>query len=413
MTRLLQDAFRAALAFAPAGERSGNLTVGSGRLDGRVVLAALVENHLASGALGALECERLAALLRVGTRECTPVALFIDSAGARVSEGLKALGGFRALYRAGLDAALAGTPLAAALGRNCFGGASMLAHLATRRLFSPSTRLAMSGPAILAATAGMNPLDEMFTAMAEASISAPSRARASAANSVAGDDTDVAAWLREALAPRDSRATSWLANHRSLETRLATTAGGAAVAETVRRRDLDRIYPAGYEVREVAGVLAGVAQGAEGPETILGLVGTSPLGAARAWRFAEAAWVHAAAAPPRLRVFLDCGMHATRLDDEKIVLSEYIVDMAFALEALAARGTRVEMTVLGKAGGGVYVALAAPVHTVSAVHGAHIQVLPGTALAAILGEGGDTAPQAAEYLAAGIAESELKLGLLP
>jgi hypothetical protein len=61
----------------------------------------------------------------------------------------------------------------------------------------------------------------------------------------------------------------------------------------------------------------------------------------------------------------------------------------------------------------VYVALAAPAHTVNTVHGATIQVLPGAAIAAILGEENESTPDAAEYVAAGVADAELRIGLPP
>lgn len=403
----LLEALRAAIAFEPSGERAGNLTVGRGTLGGRALRAAVVENRIASGALGAVECERLGALFRVAAAEGSPVVLYLDSAGAKVSEGLRALGAFRALYRAGLDAAFAGVPVAAVLGRNCYGGASMLAHLASRRLFDPNTRLAMSGPAILASTAGMDPLDEMFRAMAETAMSAAARAKASPDNTV-WDGGDPTGWLERSLLPAD-----FAVRHAALGGRLAPEARSGSAAEPVQRRDLERIYPGGYEARESNGFLQGLGQGALGEEAFVGIVGKSQLGIDRAWHFADAAWKHARQPPARLRVFLDCATHATRLDDERAVLSEFVVDMAAALQAAALRGARVETTVLGKAGGGVYVALAAPTVQVSAVHGAHIQVLPGAALAAILGEGHDEAPAANEYRSAGVAEEELRLGLVP
>ena len=401
-------ALRAAVAFEPLGERAGNLTVGRGTLGPRALRVALVENRAASGALGGVECERLAALFRVAAREQAGLVLFLDSAGAKVSEGLRALGAFRALYRAGLEAAASGLPIAALLGRNCYGGASMVAHLAARRLFSPHTQLAMSGPAILASSAGMSPLDEMFRAMAEAAMSPASRAAANPDNTVWEPGASLEDWLAQALVPTD-----FAARHRRLAARLPAEARREAPAEPVQRRDLERIYTGGYRATEAAGFLAGEGTTGAGPEVFLGIVGKTPLGVDRAWRLAEAAWRHVEHPPARLRVFLDCASHATRLDDERVILSEFIVDMAAALQAVAARGTPVETTILGKAGGGVYVALAAPARPVSAVHGAHIQVLPGAALAAILGTGHDEAPAAAEYLAAGVAEDELKLGLLP
>jgi len=89
------------------------------------------------------------------------------------------------------------------------------------------------------------------------------------------------------------------------------------------------------------------------------------------------------------------------------------VDMAFALHALARRGTHVGLTVLGKAGGGVYVALAAPAQRVTSVYGADIQVLPGSAVAAILGESHETAPGFDEYRKSRVADEEIKLGIVP
>jgi hypothetical protein len=146
---------------------------------------------------------------------------------------------------------------------------------------------------------------------------------------------------------------------------------------------------------------------------LAGIVGKSPLDARRAWRFSDAIWKMAGDPPARLDVLLDCASHAARLDDERIVLTEYVAGMAFALAALGARGTSIRLIVLGKAGGGVYVALAAPARHVASVYGADIQVLPGAAVAAILGESNDVAANFKDYSAAGVADEELKLGIIP
>jgi hypothetical protein len=406
------DALRAAIDFEPVGERTGNLTVGRGEFERRPLHVALAENRAASGALGALECERLATLFRTVARERSSLVLFIDSAGAKVSEGLDALGAFRNLYRAGLDAALSGAPLAAVLGKNCYGGASMLAHLAPQRLFGESTQLAMSGPSIIASASGANALDEMFRAMADAAISPAARAKATAANAVWKQGIDLGPWLGEALAKRADPSSALRYRHEALAMRLDKGAPEPAW-ESIRRRDLEKIYSEGCEARESHGFIVGNGKRNGAEEAFAGIVGKSPLGAARAWRFAETVWQHAASPPRRLEVFLDCATHAARLDDEKVVLTEFIVDMGFALAALALKGTRVGLTVLGKAGGGVYVALAAPAHRVASVYGADIQVLPGAAVAAILGESRETAPSFDEYRASGVADEEIKLGFVP
>lgn len=407
----LLEALTAALAFHPIGETTGNLTLGRGRVNGRTAHVAIVESRAASGSIGTVEVKRLAPLLRIVARERSPLVLYIDSAGARVSEGLRALGAFRTLFREALHAAASGAPIVALLGRNCFGGASMVAHLAARRLFSPGTQLAMSGPSILASAAGADVLDEMFRAMAQAAIGAPARAKASEANAMWEEGRDPGAWIAGALAPEADPAAAFRQRHEALGRRLPPSR--ARVAEAVRRRDLDRIYAEGYEGRESDGLITGEGRREGRIEPFLGLVGNAPLGAERAWRFAQCAWELAPRTPGAVHVFLDCESHAARLEDEKIVLSEYIVGMSLSLAALATAGARIELTVLGRAGGGVYVALAAPAARVSALHGAEIQVLPGAAVAAILGESREAIPDVAEYLAAGVADAELKLGLVP
>jgi hypothetical protein len=405
----LLAALRDAIAFEPVGDVVGNLTVGRGVFGERPVHAAVVENFAASGSLGQMESQRLATLLGIVAAEKSPLVLFLDSAGAKVSEGLGALGAFRHLDRAGLEAASSGAPIAAVLGKNCYGGASMLAHLAPQRLFSPATQLAMSGPSILASAAGVSPLDDMFRAMAQASISPQARAQASSANTV-WDESDPAPWLRGALAPRGDPASALRVRHESLRARLPKGAEGAW--ETVRRRDLEKLY-SGYEAREGDGILCGRGIRETGDEAFVGVVGKTPLGIARAWRFSEEVWKLAQDPPPRLEVYLDCATHAGRLEDEKAILTEFIVDMAFALHALGRRGTKVGLTVLGKAGGGVYVALAAPATRVASIHGADIQVLPGSAVAAILGESKESAPVFDAYRKSGVADEEIRLGIVP
>lgn len=408
----LLEALKESLAFQPVAEPVGNLTVGRGTFDRRPLHVALVESRIASGSLGHAECARLASLFNIVATERSSLVMYLDSAGARVSEGLKALGAFRALYRAGLDAAFSGAPIAAVLGRNCFGGSSMLAHLAPQRLLGENTQMAMSGPSIIASASGVNVLDEMFRAMADSSLSPAARAKASPANDIwkAGDNLSV--WLAEALAQRGGAASALHLRHEGLELRLDQRVPNRPW-ESLRRRDLERIYAEGYEARESDGFVTGKGkrQGAE--ESFVGIVGRNPLGAARAWRLADFVWKMGDGAPVRLEVLLDCATHAARLDDERIVLTEYITDMGFALAALARRGTRVGLTILGKAGGGVYVALAAPAQRVTSLYGSDIQVLPGAAVAAILGQSTESTPSFQEYLAAGVADEELKLGIVP
>ena len=403
--------------FSPSGEATGNLTLGRGRAYAGVgkppvpIFIALVENKVASGSLGVKECDKLASLFKVVAAQKSGLVLYLDSAGARVSEGLAALGAFRHLYRAAVIAGATGTPFEVICGANCFGGASMLAALAGRRVYSVNTRFAMSGPSILAQAAGISALDDIFMAMSMAAINGEARARLGAADVMATDplSTSLPAPNVDAL----------LARHQLLGARSAalTSATRSLRVEKIERNDMAKLYPEGYRLEEHNGVLSGAALRGGQEVALAGFIDGKLLGATRAWAQADIFWKMLApdarsALPKTLHLLVDCESHATTLDDERIMLSAYLADLACALHALAQAGTRIETTVLGKLGGGVYVALCAPAAQVNLLYGAEIQVLPGRALARILG---DAAPQKfefAEYKAARVADQELKLGIV-
>ncbi len=391
--------------FQPIGEPVGNLTLGRGRLQDATVHLAIIENRIASGSLGARESDRLASLFKVVAAQKSPLLMYIDSAGARVSEGLPALGAFRHMYRAALAMAASGAPVAALCGANCFGGASMLASLAGVRHFSANTRFAMSGPAILAQSAGVSVLDEMFQAMSHAAIGMDARVKFGGDNVAA---TATAPMTLPVAAPAAA------ARHAALGERVAALRGSkpAAAVEKIERKDFAKLYPEGYAASQHAGVLTGAAAHRGGKADLLGVVDGQLLGAATAWALADAVWQKLASPPAALHLLVDCESHATSIDDERIMLSAYLADLAAALHALAAAGTRVETTVLGKLGGGVYVALAAPSEQVNLLYGKEIQLLPGRAIASILGDAGSTRFEFAEYQQARVADQELKLGLV-
>lgn len=394
---------KTAIEFQPVGEPVGNLTLGRGRMRGHPVFAAIVENKFASGALGAKESDKLASLFKVVAAQKAPLLMYIDSAGAKVSEGLPALGAFRHMYRAALAMAASGAPTAVFCGANCFGGASMLASLAGTRYYATNTRLAMSGPAILAQSVGVSVLDEMFQAMSVGSIGTAARTRLSLGN-LAMSSTSALEELPVAKTAQE--------RHAELGARLSqlNASGSKSSAKKIERKDLAKLYSGGYELSERDSVLSGEAAYEGARVHVLGLIGGKLLGAAQSWALAEAVWKKCSAPPKTLHVLVDCESHATALDDERIMLSAYLADLACALHALGAAGTRIETTVLGKLGGGVYVALCAPAAQVNLIYGAEIQLLPGRAIASILGDAGSQQHEFAEYQKARVAEREIKLG---
>ena len=406
--------------FSATGEPTGNLTIGRGRMPavaGKAaapVFMAIIENKIASGSLGAKECDKLASLFKVVTASRSGLILYIDSAGARVSEGLPALGAFRHMYRAALNAAAAGIQMTAYCGANCFGGASMLAALAGLRVYSQNTRLAMSGPSILAQAAGISALDHIFLAMSMAAISGEARAKLGSAD-VMAMATDPAL-----IASPESAANALVERHIVLGARLTQlkTIKSTTNPEKIERKDLAKLYGQGYRLSEHNGVLSGDAVHDGHAVGLAGFIGGKMLGAERAWAQADVLWKmlspHSGAGskPATLHMLVDCDSHSTSIDDERIMLSAYLADLASALQALSQAGTHIETIVLGKLGGGAYVALCAPVSRVTMLYGTEIQLLPGRAIASILGDAALQKHEFNDYNVARVADRELKLGIV-
>ena len=394
------DSFKQAVSFAPQGVSVGNLSIGRGVVEGRPTFVAIIESRIASGAIGKAECDKLTSLFIVVAAQRAALVLFIDSAGARVSEGLPALGAFRRMFAAALKANVAGAPMSAVLGSNCYGGASMLAALCGRRYFNANTRFAMSGPSILAAAAGASAIDDAFRAIAEVSIGTGGRTKLDGNVGFTG--------AVEFAAP-----SSAVSAHRSLEARLVEAKLFAkGMSDSVQRKDLGLLYVNGYQLSEHDGLLRGTGSDASGSAVVLGSVDRRQMSAARASQLTgRLQAMLTGERPARLQMLFDCDAHSGALEDEKVMLSSYLANLAQSLWLLREAGTRIETVVLGKLGGGIYLALAAASDEVNVIYGGEIQLLPSKAMAAILGESPVAKVEFADYLASGVAERELRIGM--
>jgi malonate decarboxylase gamma subunit len=206
-----------------------------------------------------------------------------------------------------------------------------------------------------------------------------------------------------------------MVRHALLESRLALLQRSkpAVSGERLERKDFAKLFPDGHSLVERDGIVSGEAMYHGVPVQVLGMVNRRPLGAVAAWALADAVWRMLVSPPAALHILIDCESHAATLDDERVMLSAYLADLALALFALEQAGVHIEVTVLGKLGGGVYVALAAPASQVNLLYGMQIQLLPGSAIASILGAGNTDKFAFADYHQARVADQELKLGLVP
>ena len=367
----------------------GRLLIARGSLEGRRVHVAASDPSSAHGAIGVEESDALAGLLVRARAGREPVLLLLDSAGANVEQGLAALGAFRRLFRALLEARAAGVPLLALLGRHCFGGASMLACACHRRSYLAQTRLATSGPGVIETAAGAAELDASDQAAVTRLMGSAARVTLHPEDGVRNDSIAAARtaaidWLRQGVTSEDPGV-----RHARLGQRLRDAAielPSDAGIEAVGLQSLHALLPRGYEPHVQGNLFCALPAAGSGRAAFVGALGGSPIGAADCWLLAD--WVLGMSSThPRspIVLVLDAQGHAARVRDEQVLLSDYLVHLSLVIAHATGLAHRVVLWIPGAASGASYVAFAAPAERVSALPSARIAVLPSSAVQRILG----------------------------
>ncbi|HTS54325.1 MAG TPA: biotin-independent malonate decarboxylase subunit gamma [Burkholderiales bacterium] len=368
------------------------LIAGGGRLEGEPVWIAATDPTRARGALGVAEADALCALFQTARRAPRPLLLLIDSAGAKVDEGLAALGAFRRLFREALLTRLARVPMVAPLGRSCFGGASMLACLCGLRLYSSQTLLGVSGPGVIEALGGKGELNAADSDEVRALMGGEARTRLGPSEQLTADDV---IGFRDALVrllrqgPAGSGTVDWMAQHSGLGRRLARR----ATDDTSLKRDqalsgrrLQQLLPPGYVPASRGPVCLALPPADSERPAFLGLLSGGVVGAEACWQLADVLFeLHRSNPKSPILLVLDAAGHAATRREEASMLSAYLAHLSLTLGWLAQCGHEVSLWIAGAAAGAVYVAFAAPAERVSALHSARIRILPEAAVRRILG----------------------------
>jgi len=387
----------------------GSLVAANGSIGTHPVTIVATDRQVAGGSFGVAEAQALAKLLDQSHAQRSHAILCLDSAGARLDEGLAALGAFRQLYRHMLDLRLAGLPMLGLIGRDCFGGASMLAATCSRRVYSESSRLAMSGPAVMQALGGSEELDATDAAAVIALMGGAARARLLPADRLCKDSFD--AYRHATLEWIAEGATGASLNLHVQHTRLGTRLLSQGMLPSPPQPASDdlpamlrEIIPEGVQLHKMDGVLFG-RNGKASPNAFFGFIDGTPVGALAMWTLAGECLALADERPGEaVTVFLDSPGQAPTFHDERVMLSEYVAHLALVLSDLRQHGHRVTLQVLGDAAGGVYVALAAPATRVVALPGANVQVLAPAAIARVLRRRTDSLG-VEDYLRAGVIDT--------
>src|SRR3954453_11479725 len=360
--------------------------IARGRIGGTPVCIAGTDASRSRGAIGVAEAALLSEALSWARTEAAPIFLLLDSGGAKVDEGLAALGAFRRLYREALLTRIAGVPMFALLGRACFGGASMLATLCNRRVYSERTLMGASGPGVIQALSGSVQLDAADTAAVKALMGGEARSRLGPDEMLATDQLQAFRTIALELAASSMTPDLNLpARHNRLALRLKATAESPASDEAIYR--LQQLAPPGYRCTQRGEVVRAQSAHASGAPIFLGVLSGGSIGAFAMWTLADELFelYRAGNAVPVILVLDAIGQAATR-HDEALLLSEYITHFALTAAWLAHEGHRVLLWIPGEAAGAGYVGFASPAESVSALPSAHLRILPLAAVTQIVGD---------------------------
>jgi malonate decarboxylase beta subunit len=376
-------------SFEPLAENETTTITGTGRLDGEPVWIAATDALRARGALGLVEVDALCTLFQEVRREPHPLLLLLDSAGAKVDEGLVGLGAFRRLFHELLLTRAAGVPMLALLGKSCFGGASMLACLCNARVYSSETLLAVSGPAVIEALGGKAELDASDRNLVRALMGGEARTRVSGEELLCADRIDAFGAV----------ATDWLhfghpvllgpdttERHHRLGQRLGAAALHTDDGSQDRKQGFEQLIPASYTSTSRGTVSLALPLPGSCEPAFLGVVTGTTVGAVACWTLADELLGLRRSNPgsPVVLVLDVCG-HASTQRDEALMLSAYLTHLSIVAGELVATGQRVTLWIIGAAAGAVYVAFAAPSERVFASHRARIRILPEAAVRQIVG----------------------------
>ncbi|MEA2302711.1 MAG: hypothetical protein QOE44_3246, partial [Solirubrobacteraceae bacterium] len=121
---------------------------GSGRVDGRPVFCFAQDASFVGGSLGAAHADTVVQVLQLAGRAEVPVIGFIESGGARITEGLSALGGYGRIFRE--HVALSGrVPQISVICGPSAGGGSYAPALTDFVIMTQEASMFLTGPAVV------------------------------------------------------------------------------------------------------------------------------------------------------------------------------------------------------------------------------------------------------------------------
>ncbi len=384
-----------------------SLTFGVGTIAGERCYLLAQDARYEGGSFGAAESDAVEQWLGTIMQQPAPIILMLDSGGARMSEGLGALGGFRRMFRAAADAWLANIPMLFVCGKTVFGGASMLASLGDHRIFFERSLYGMSGPRIVEAVSGAGDFNAGDKAQVGSVMGGAARAQCERNVLIADDVNSVRnycdQWGADAAISERVSALSRLQTQCISQRQQLERDGLARLANS------QLILPAQFpnvpirSARVVDGILLG--RTTDGGY-LYGIVNGKWADSWDAWKLVNALITQAKTAPDApVVLLLDCPAHATSRALEAGMISQYFALLGLAVRYLHSESKNVTLHIVGAAAGGVHVALAGGATRVIAHAGADIRILPRIAIAQVRADIAEEVRDSDEWIKLGVVDA--------
>lgn len=132
---------------------SDGVVAGIGRVAGRPVACYAQDWSFLGGSLGEVQAETIAGVMDLAARGRFPVISFIESAGARVQEGVSALQGYAAIFRRNVAMAQA-VPQISVISGVAAGGGCYSPALTDFVVMTKEASMFLTGPSVVKAVAG-------------------------------------------------------------------------------------------------------------------------------------------------------------------------------------------------------------------------------------------------------------------
>ena len=132
-------------------EAGDGVITGYGSVDGRAVFAAIQDESVLKGAVGIAHAQKISKCVDMAVKTGSPFVFLINTAGARISEGLDALKGYGKIIKS-LSRAIGEIPTISVITGKCVGAASIIASMTDFSVMSDDSYFAFSGQDSLAST---------------------------------------------------------------------------------------------------------------------------------------------------------------------------------------------------------------------------------------------------------------------